>query len=175
MLMNLSLQSGCILLVNVTYISDLESINVYDDIYTNKEIDELFNKKQLPVETQETLLKLNSIMRIIKNENSVLKFDNNRMRNSLLELQMPMYIKNHNLAFVNSNNVFNNVFLKDNEYAEKKNRDLFRKNEADILTHLNSAIFTSSELVPIYTLNWPGSTTLFKFCVYITYNVIMGE
>jgi len=150
-----------ILLVNVTYISDLESINVYDDIYTNKEIGELFNKKQLPVETQETLLKLNSVLRTLKNENSALKFENKRMRNSFQELQIPMYIKNQHLVFVNSNNVFNNVFLKDNEYAGKKNRDLFSINESDTLTHLEANILKSNSAINNHKIVLNGNVYLF--------------
>jgi transcriptional regulator with XRE-family HTH domain len=150
-----------LLSVDVSYISDLQSFRKYDDIYEQIEMNELFNKEDIPVEMQKSLIKLDNFFTALKNENKILKFNNTRFMQIIHANRIASYVKDEDLVFTICNSGFLTLLGSKFKYINKTNRNIFTPEEADALTALERNILNTGQPIDNYKIKLFNNSYLF--------------
>ena len=150
-----------LLTVDVSYISDLKSFKKYNDIYSQVEMNELFNKEDVPIEMQQGLYKLDNFFTALKSENKILKLENENFLQIIHESRIPSYIKSEKLTFIACNNSFAKLFGSKMKFMNHTNRDIFSQEESGILTSLERNILNTVQPIDNYKIKLFNNSYLF--------------
>ncbi|MCP4178589.1 MAG: helix-turn-helix domain-containing protein [bacterium] len=150
-----------LLMTDVSYISDLQSFKQYNDLYTQVEMNKLFNKEDVPIEMQESLIKLDNFFISLKNENKILKLQNSRLLEFYYKNRIASYYKDERLIFIGCNNSFEKLFGSKAMYISKTSRSIFAREEAEILTKLEREVLNTAQPIDYYKIKLFNNSYLF--------------